>query len=399
MRFHDVVIPLGYAWSTPFCRWQTALAEIHSLDVAQQLIEAGLARVGCDPTELGGITVGMTVPQVASFYAGPTLASRIGAAHLPAVTIAQACATSAAAIAHAALALEAEPQEGPHLVAVTDRTSNGPLLVTPHGGGTMTVEDRIRDAFAADPLTGMSMIRTADAVAAEAGFTRAQLDEITVLRHAQYQSALDHDRAFQKRYMLPIAVPGKTGAITVDNDQGVRAATPDGATAARTSLPDGVHTGASQTHPADGAAAAILMTSDQASTTGAHAFARIVSSGFSRAGSAQMPKAPVPAARRALRDADLDPDELVAITTHNPFAVNDLWLAQELGVDQQRINPRGSSLVYGHPQAPTGLRALIELIEILCERGGGAGLFTGCAAGDSAGAIVVHVDDAGRVRR
>ena len=59
----------------------------------------------------------------------------------------------------------------------------------------------------------------------------------------------------------------------------------------------------------------------------------------------------------------------------------------------ERMNERGSSLVYGHPQAPTGLRAIVELIEILHGRGGGTGLFTGCAAGDTGAALVVRVED------
>jgi acetyl-CoA acyltransferase len=48
--------------------------------------------------------------------------------------------------------------------------------------------------------------------------------------------------------------------------------------------------------------------------------------------------------------------------------------------------------VYGHPQALTGARTLVDLIETLRERGGGVGLFAGCAAGDSAAAIVLRVD-------
>jgi len=56
------------------------------------------------------------------------------------------------------------------------------------------------------------------------------------------------------------------------------------------------------------------------------------------------------------------------------------------------MSARGCSLVYGHPNAPTGLRSVIELIEQLVERGGGLGLFTGCAAGDTAMAVVLRVD-------
>jgi acetyl-CoA acyltransferase len=59
------------------------------------------------------------------------------------------------------------------------------------------------------------------------------------------------------------------------------------------------------------------------------------------------------------------------------------------------MNGRGCSLVYGHPNAPTGLRSIVELIEELVERGGGLGLFTGCAAGDSAMAVVLRVDSGG----
>ena len=44
------------------------------------------------------------------------------------------------------------------------------------------------------------------------------------------------------------------------------------------------------------------------------------------------------------------------IKTHNPFAVNDLWFARETGADVEAMNPFGCSLIYGHPQGPTGAR-------------------------------------------
>ena len=57
----------------------------------------------------------------------------------------------------------------------------------------------------------------------------------------------------------------------------------------------------------------------------------------------------------------------------------------------ESINNYGSSLVWGHPQAPTGMRLLIELIEELKLKNGGYGLFAGCSAGDSAASILVKV--------
>jgi acetyl-CoA C-acetyltransferase len=56
------------------------------------------------------------------------------------------------------------------------------------------------------------------------------------------------------------------------------------------------------------------------------------------------------------------------------------------------MNPFGCSLVYGHPQAPTGMRGIVELVEALRRQGGGVGVFTGCAAGDTGAALVLRVD-------
>ena len=105
-----------------------------------------------------------------------------------------------------------------------------------------------------------------------------------------------------------------------------------------------------------------------------------------------MPKAATTAAVSALRDAGLSWADVDVVNTHNPFAINDLWFAQQTGFALENMNPFGCSLVYGHPQAPTGLRGVVELVEALRLRGGGVGVFTGCAAGDTGAALVLRLD-------
>jgi acetyl-CoA acetyltransferase len=121
---------------------------------------------------------------------------------------------------------------------------------------------------------------------------------------------------------------------------------------------------------------------------------RILAVGQSRVAPGMMPTAPVPAAHAAMRQAGVNLRDLAAVKTHNPFIVNDIVLVREMGIDPTLLNNFGSSLVWGHPQGPTGLRAVIELIEELALRGGGVGLFTGCAAGDTGMAVVLRVSDA-----
>ena len=64
---------------------------------------------------------------------------------------------------------------------------------------------------------------------------------------------------------------------------------------------------------------------------------------------------------------------------------------ERAGVKPEDMNKFGSPLIFGHPQGPTGMRVTIELIEQLVMEGGGYGLFAGCAAGDTAMAMVIKV--------
>jgi acetyl-CoA acetyltransferase len=80
------------------------------------------------------------------------------------------------------------------------------------------------------------------------------------------------------------------------------------------------------------------------------------------------------------------------VTTHNPFAVNDLWFSRAMDYPLEQMNPLGCSLIYGHPQGPTGMRGIVELVQALRAQGGGFGLFTGCAAGDMGAALVLSVE-------
>ena len=155
----------------------------------------------------------------------------------------------------------------------------------------------------------------------------------------------------------------------------------------------GVVTFGSQTHPADGCAGAVLAGRDRARTLAAGAgVVQLLSAAFSRVDKAEMPKAATSAALLALRQAEVRLEDVRFVVSHNPFAVNDLWFAQQTGFPLERMNPYGCSLIYGHPQGPTGLRGIVELVHALREAGGGIGLFTGCAAGDTGAAVVLRLD-------
>jgi acetyl-CoA acetyltransferase family protein len=397
MRFRDACIPVRLGWSSPFARWQGPLAERSSLDLAVDVTTRALADRGLAAVAVTGIVLGWTVPQPEGFYGAPTLAARVGAPHATGAMLSQACATSAACVEAAALRVDAGGDELA-LVITTDRTSNAPVLSWPAPsapGGAPRQEHWILDNFRRDPWGGLAMVATAERVAAQAGMTREQLDAVTLLRHQQYQAALAADRAFQRPWMVPVTLPARRGRpLVVDADVGVHPTTAEGLAKLAPVDPGGVVTYGTQTHPADGTAGMVVTTAARArELAGGEGVARVLGSGTVRVGKADMPKAPVPAAKAALDAAGLGFGDLDAVTTHNPFAVNDLWFSEQTGFPLERMNTYGCSLVYGHPQGPTGARLIVELLHTLRLRGGGVGLFTGCAAGDTGAALVVRVDD------
>ncbi|HEX7329179.1 MAG TPA: thiolase family protein [Casimicrobiaceae bacterium] len=395
-------IPYGAYWSTPFARWQGSFANLHSIEFAAHVARNELARRSIDPHVLDYGVLGISVPQQHAFYGLPWLTGMVGAGQAGGPTLMQACATGVRTLLAAAQEIEVG-MATTALVVNCDRVSNGPHLYYPNPrgpGGTGAAEDWVMDNFGCDPLGPHSMLQTAENVAAKHGFTTAQQHEVVLLREQQYRSALDNDCAFLKRFItLPFEVPApgyRKTAATLAGDEGVSQSTPEGLAKLKPVAEGGTVTYGGQTHPADGNAGIVVTTRERARelTTDRRIAVRLHGFGLARAPLAYMPESTVPAAQRALAQAGRGVREMDAIKTHNPFAVNDLYFASETGVDLTSINHYGCSLVWGHPQAPMGTRSIIELIEELALRGGGWGLFTGCAAGDTAMAVVLEVGDA-----
>lgn len=393
-------IPYGAYWSTPFAKWQGSLANLNAVQLAAVCGKQALAarRVPLEAIDLA--MLGITNPQKGGFYGLPWLTGMMGLDRVAGPTIQQACATSVRALQMASH----EVRDGSSqctLLLMADRQSNGPVIYYPDptgSGGYGITEHWVPDNMAHDPYAKNPMIKTGENVAARYGFSTAQQHALKLRRYEQYQEALANDRAFQKRYMVEVPLSDSrfrkvTGTLSAD--EGVFPTTAEGLAKLKPVLEGGTVTFGGQTHPADGNAGALVTTRERARelATDKGIEVELLSFGQHREAPGYMPAAPGPAAAQALQRAGLSVAQVDAIKTHNPFAVNDLALAADLGFPWERMNNYGSSIIWGHPQAPTGLRGVIELIEELVLRGGGLGLFTGCAAGDTGLATVIRVTD------
>jgi acetyl-CoA acetyltransferase len=389
-------IPYRGYFSTPFVRWQGTLANEHSIILGANTSRRFFESRKWDPTKFDYVIVGSTVYQKQWFYSGPWASALMGAVGAPGLLVSQACSTSTFSLYQAGMGVETGLFADSWCL-LADRCSNGPHAVWPNPGGPggqVIAEDWVMDNFGKDPWAGGAMIQTAENVGKEYGVTREECDAITLRRQEQYRDSMANDREFQKRYMFPVEVQvGRKKTIVVEADEGVAASTKEGLAGLKPILPDGVHTFGSQTYPADGNCGVRVTTRENARAQSADPDVeiRIVSYGYARTKKGFMAAAVAPSARMALDNAGIKTTDLGAIKTHNPFASNDVVMSRVMGLDVNAMNNFGSSLIFGHPQGPTGARLVIEGIEELAMKGGGYLLFSGCAAGDTAASLVLKV--------
>ena len=265
MRFQNAHVPYGCYWSTPFCKWQGSFASLHPVHFAAETAKRALHERSLEAGQFNALYLGMTIPAPHSFYGAPWMAGLIGGPGLTGPTISQACATSAQLLASAALRVGSSHGEA-LLGITTDRTSNGPHMLYPNPlnpGAQNDTEHWVWDNFNCDPLGRNSMIETGENVAREHGITTEQQHEVVLLRHSQYQKALEDDSAFLRRFMIvPVEVnpSGKRVLATVKGDEGVFPSTIEGLEKLRPMMKGGTITFGGQTYPADGNAGMIVAT-------------------------------------------------------------------------------------------------------------------------------------------
>ncbi|MEV6212747.1 thiolase family protein [Kitasatospora sp. NPDC051914] len=113
----------------------------------------------------------------------------------------------------------------------------------------------------------------------------------------------------------------------------------------------------------DGATASLLAAEDVAEELGLPIKMRLVSYAFAGVEPEVMGIGPVPATEKALAKAGLTIDDIGAFEINEAFAVQVLSLLDHYGIadDDERVNPYGGAIAFGHPLASTGVRLMTQL--------------------------------------
>jgi acetyl-CoA acyltransferase 1 len=180
--------------------------------------------------------------------------------------------------------------------------------------------------------------------------------------------------------------------ITVSRDDGIR----EGITAESLSKirpafsKDGsIHAGnASQI--SDGAAAVLLMKRSTAEKLGQTILGRYVAASVVGVPPLLMGIGPWKAIPVALKKAGITKDDVDIFEINEAFASQCVWCANELGLDFDKINPKGGAIAFGHPLGMTGARQISTLLYELKRTGKKVGVTSMCV-GTGMGMAAVFV--------
>jgi acetyl-CoA C-acetyltransferase len=233
----------------------------------------------------------------------------------------------------------------------------------------------------------LAMGQTAENVATLRGVSRQRQDEWGVRSQNRAEKAIAN--GFFAREILPVTMPDGTVVATDDGPrpgvtlEGVQALSP-------VFRENGTVTAGNCCPLNDGASGVVVMSDTRAEELGVTPRARIVSTGVSALSPEIMGLGPVEASRQALARAGMSIGDMDLYEINEAFAAQVLPSADDLGMDEERLNVHGGAIALGHPFGSTGTRIMTTLLNGLEERDGQLGLETMCVGGGQGMAVIVE---------
>ncbi|MEX1148269.1 MAG: acetyl-CoA C-acetyltransferase [Sphingomonadales bacterium] len=151
-----------------------------------------------------------------------------------------------------------------------------------------------------------------------------------------------------------------------------------------------VHTAGTSSGIVDGAAGLVIASPDYARTHGLKPRARIRAMATIGSDPTLMLNGPIPAAQKALAQADMSVGDIDLFEVNEAFAVVPLKFMRDLDIDPAKVNVNGGAIALGHPIGATGAILMGTLLDELERRDATTGLVTMCTAGGMAPAAIIE---------
>jgi acetyl-CoA C-acetyltransferase len=300
--------------------------------------------------------------------------------HVPGVTVNRFCASSLQTIRNAFHAIKAG--EGDQFVA-----AGVEAVSRAADAGNFEFNKKLDGSEGSVYNVYIPMGLTAENVAERCNVSREAQDEWAVI--SQNRAVEARDSGHFDKEIVPVTTPDGT---TVTQDDGPRPGTTMEKLAALQPAfkPDGTVTAGNACPLNDGAAAVLVMSDEKAERLGLKPRARIIASTVAAIRPEIMGLGPIPAIKKLLEVTGKSIDEIDIVEINEAFAAQIVPCKEELGIDDEKLNPFGGAIALGHPFGMTGARIMTTLINGLETTGGRYGIESMCVAGGMGQAMLIE---------
>jgi len=355
-----------------------------------ELIRKLLERTTFLPEELGDVVTGCAFQTGENWLYGgrhPVLLAGLPVS-VPSLGLDRACASSMNAAAEGAMEIMTCNSEVVLAGGMEHMThipmANNPALAP--NTRLLTRPEYMRYGMS----TGYSMGLTAEKLAQEEGFARADMDRFSVDSHLK--AARSVDEGWFKGELLPLKVEVSGEEKLIDVDQSIRRdTTMEQMQKLQPSFKAGGLITPGNSSPLNAGASMVALGSKaKLDEHGVKPLAKIVSMGWAGVDPSVMGKGPVPASQKALAKAGMKADQVDLWEINEAFAVVALYAIRELRLDPSRVNVHGGGIAIGHPLGASGARILGTLARELQDTGKEHGIATLCVGGGQGFAVLLE---------
>ncbi len=365
------------------------LASVRADELAAQVLNGLVDRVGVDPGEIEDVQMGcvsqvgeqaLNVGRVAALVAGwPETVC--------ASTIDRQCGSSMQAAFNASAAIQAGHLDV--VVAAGVESMSRVPMGSNLGPDGFSFSEKLHERWEIVPQ-GIS----AEVLAAEWNLSRESLDAYSYESHRRAIAAIDEGKF--EREIVPIEVmnPHVGALVAVDETPRRDTSLEKLAGLAPAFTTDGVVTAGSSSQICDGAAAMLVTSESAASRLDLEPRGRFVSFGLAGVDPYRMLHGNPQACQTALEKAGLTWDDMAVIEVNEAFASVVLQFLADTGLHERweagDVNPNGGGISIGHPLGATGARITATLLSELERRDARYGIASMCIGQGQAIAGIVE---------
>jgi acetyl-CoA C-acetyltransferase len=380
---------------TPIGKLSGAFATFSAMDLGGFAIAAALERAGITPDQVDYVLMGQVLLAGQGQITARQAAAKAGIPmSVPATTVNKVCLSGLNTIYLADQMIAAGDAEIVVAGGMESMTA-APYLLPGARAGYRVGDASVVDSMMYDGLTcafdqcamGLSTERYNEKI----GITRERQDAFAASSHEKAAAAAKEGRFNNE--IVAVSVPQRRGdPLLVDTDEGVRPGTTPEALAALKPAFDkaGTITAGNASQISDGGAAVIVMSKAKAESLGVTPLGEFVSYGQVAGPDPSLLLQPAAAISQALAKAKTDIGAVDLFEINEAFAAVGLASADQLGIDEEKLNVNGGAIALGHPVGMSGTRVALTALLELKRRGGSLAAVALCGGGGQGDALVVR---------